>query len=88
MSMIAALKAAQVVDLAAQVIAIELLAGCQAIDLLAPLTTSPPLGAVHRAVRGVVPHLDADRPPAPDIARIVTLIRDRTIERACGSQLR
>jgi histidine ammonia-lyase len=88
MSMSAALKAAQIVTLAEQVIAIELLAGCQAIDLLAPLTTSPPLAAVHRAVREVVPHLDADRPPAPDIAQIVTLIRSRTIERAVGSQLR
>jgi histidine ammonia-lyase len=88
MSMTAALKAAQIVELAAQIIAIELLAGCQAIDLLAPLTTSPPLAAVHRAVREVVPHLAADRPPAPDIAAIVTLIRSGTIARACGSQLR
>ena len=88
MSMIAALKAAQIVDLGTQVIAIELLAGCQAIDLLAPLTTSPPLAAVHRAVRDLVPHLVADRPPAPDIAAIVTLIRSGAIARATGSQLR
>ena len=88
MSMTAALKAAQVVDLATQVIAIELLAGCQAIDLLAPLTTSPPLAGVHRVVRDLVPHLVADRPPAPDIAAIVTLIRSGAIARATGSQLR
>jgi histidine ammonia-lyase len=88
MSMTAALKAAQAVDLAGQVIAIELLAACQALDLLAPLTTSPPLAAVQREVRAIVPTLDADRPPALDIARVVSLIRDRAIERACGSQVR
>jgi histidine ammonia-lyase len=88
MSMTAALKAAQAVDLAQQVIAIELLAACQALDLLAPLTTSPPLAAVQRAVRAIVPPLDVDRPPAPDITRIASLVRDGAIERACGSQVR
>jgi histidine ammonia-lyase len=33
------------------VMAIELLMACQAIDLLHPLTTTPPLQAVHDLVR-------------------------------------
>jgi histidine ammonia-lyase len=87
MSMGAALKAARAVELAEQVVAIELLSGCQALDLLAPLTTSPALSGVHRAVRARVPRLDADRPPSGDIAEIAGLLRIGAIERACGSEL-
>jgi histidine ammonia-lyase len=74
MSMAAALKAEQAVALARQVIAIELLCAAQAIDLLAPLTTSPALARVHEIIRTRVPALDADRPPAPDIVAIEGLI--------------
>ena len=74
MSMGAALKAAQALELAIRVVAIELLCACQAIDLLAPLTTSPRLARVHAHVRSVVPPLTVDRPPAPDIDAIVQLI--------------
>ncbi|HET9369315.1 MAG TPA: histidine ammonia-lyase [Vicinamibacterales bacterium] len=88
MSMGAALKADRIVALAIDIVAIEILAACQAIDLLAPLATSPPLAAVHAAVRSVVPTLDRDRPPAPDIDAIAALIRSGAIERACGSELR
>ena len=49
MSMAAALKADRAVDLARDVIAIELLCACQAIDLLDGLTTSVPLARVHDA---------------------------------------
>jgi histidine ammonia-lyase len=87
MSMGAALKSARVASLAAHVVAIEVLAGAQAIDLLAPLTTSLPLSAVHRAVRALVPMLERDRPPAPDIGRIVELIQEGELERASGLQL-
>ena len=45
MSMGAALKATQALELATRVIAIEILCACQAIDLLAPLTTAPALAA-------------------------------------------
>jgi histidine ammonia-lyase len=82
MSMGAALKAARALDLAEHVLAIELLAACQAIDLLAPLTTTEPLEAVRRAIRAEVPTLDRDRPPAPDIARIVSLVTSDTLTRA------
>jgi histidine ammonia-lyase len=87
MSMGAALKAARVVELATEVVAVEILAACQAVDLLAPLTTSPPLARVHAAVRARVPVLTADRPPAPDLTAIRDLIAGELLERACDLQL-
>jgi histidine ammonia-lyase len=84
MSMAAALKAARAVDLARLVVAVELLCACQAIDLLAPLSTSAPLARVHDLVRDRVPTLDADRPPSPDIHAIDAIIATGELERACG----
>jgi len=88
MSMGGALKAARVLELVTQVLSVELLAACQAIDLLAPLETSPPLAGVHRVIRAVVPTLGRDRPPAPDMASIARLIASGDLERACESELR
>jgi histidine ammonia-lyase len=87
MSMGAALKLAAVVDHATTVLAIELLAGAQALDLLAPLTSSAALEGVRRAIRTVVPTLERDRPPAPDIVAISGLISAGVIERACDLKL-
>jgi histidine ammonia-lyase len=87
MSMAAALKAVRVVELATRVLAIELLCGCQAIDLLAPLATSPPLTRVHACIRAHVPTLDDDRPPAPDIETIATLIAIGELDRACAMKV-
>jgi histidine ammonia-lyase len=88
MSMGAALKASRLVDLATRVVAIELIAAAQGLDLLAPLATSSPLQGVHRAVRADVPFLEVDRSPAPDIERVATLIEQGAIERAAGIELR
>jgi histidine ammonia-lyase len=84
MSMSAALKAERALTRAREVVAIELLCACQAIDLLAPLETSAPLARVHALVRSRVPALSADRPPSPDIAAIAALIASRELEDACG----
>jgi histidine ammonia-lyase len=84
MSMGAALKAARAVTRAREVVAIEILCACQAIDLLAPLQTSPTLGNVHALVRSRVPSLDRDRPPAPDIDAIIALIASNELNDACG----
>ena len=84
MSMGAALKLARAVDLTRHVLAIEILAACQGLDLLAPLTSSAPLEGVRRAVRAVVPTLTVDRSPAPDIARIAELIERGALEAATG----
>ena len=84
MSMTAALKAGRAIARAREVIAIEILCACQAIDLLAPLATSPALEKVHALVRSRVPALDDDRSPAPDIAAITKLIETNDLENACG----
>ena len=88
MSMGAALKAAQALELAIRVVAIELLCACQAIDLLAPLTTSPRLARVHAHVRNVVPALTADRPPAPDIDAIVQLIASGSLFASIAAEVK
>jgi histidine ammonia-lyase len=84
MSMTAALKAETSVSRAREVIAIEILCACQAIDLLAPLASSPALQRVHHLVRSRVPMLDDDRPPAPDVVAITELIASNALEDACG----
>jgi histidine ammonia-lyase len=88
MSMGAALKAARAVALARDVISIELLCACQAIDLLAPLVTSPPLARVHARVRNIVPMLGADRPPSPDIAAIGAALASGEVEHACAMDVK
>jgi len=85
MSMTAALKAATSVARAREVVAIEILCACQAIDLLAPLKTSAALQQAHAIVRSRVRTLDRDRAPAPDIAAIAELIATSELENACDA---
>lgn len=84
MSMGAALKAERVLDLARTVLAIELLCACQAIDLRAPLVSTPMLMAAHATVRTQVPTLVDDRPPAPDIVVVTRAITSGALERSVG----
>jgi histidine ammonia-lyase len=88
MSMGAALKAERALQLAARVIAIEILLACQAIDLLAPLATSTALAPVHARVRSDVPTLTDDRPPSRDIESIAKLITAGSLERACAIEVK
>ena len=88
MSMAAALKAERALELATRVVAIELLLACQAIDLLAPLATSPALAPVHARVRSEVPMLADDRPPSSDIETIAKLIARGAIERSCAMDVK
>jgi histidine ammonia-lyase len=88
MSMAAALKATRALDLARQVIAIEVLCACQAIDLLAPLTSSTPLMRVHETIRARVPTLERDRPPSPDISQITAMIETGDLERALALKVK
>ncbi|MGQ0733950.1 MAG: histidine ammonia-lyase [Acidobacteriota bacterium] len=85
MSMAAALKAERAAALAVHVLAVEILCACQAIDLLAPLVSSPPLMRVHAAVRDRVPTLAEDRSPAPDLDRIAEAIAAGILEYATGA---
>jgi histidine ammonia-lyase len=88
MSMGASLKVARVLELAARVVAVEVLCACQAIDLLAPLTTSRALQQVHARVRSIVPPLAGDRPPAPDIEAISMLIVAGSLDSSCDVEVK
>lgn len=74
MGMGAALKLGRVVDNVRTVLAIELLAAAQGVDLLRPLASSPPLEALHAAVRRRVARWEDDREMAPDLAAAVDLV--------------
>jgi histidine ammonia-lyase len=88
MSMTAALKAQRAIERTREVVAIEILCACQAIDLLAPLATSPMLENVRDLVRSRVPTLVDDRSPAPDIVAIAELIATSALEDACGARVK
>jgi histidine ammonia-lyase len=68
MGMGAALKLGQVVTNVRRILAIELLAAAQGIDLLRPLRSSSPLEELHAALRRRVARWDEDREMAPDLA--------------------
>lgn len=75
----AARKALQVVENVENVIAIELLAACQAIEFLRPLKTTKPLELVYGVVREVVAPWTCDRFMAPDIDAATKLLKDNKI---------
>jgi histidine ammonia-lyase len=74
MSPIAARKFASVVDNVAIVLGIELMAACQALDLLRPLKSSVMLEAAKRELRRQIKTWDRDRYLAPDIAKARELV--------------
>jgi histidine ammonia-lyase len=84
MSMHGAIKAERALQLAINVIAVEILCACQAIDLRAPLRSSDVLMNAHKTVRDRVPTLANDRSPAPDLDAIADLIRSGKLEYATG----
>jgi histidine ammonia-lyase len=71
----AGLKALQVLENAEHVLAIELLAGAQAIEFLAPLLPGEGVRAAHDFVRSLSPRLEEDRPLSVDIERVAGAIR-------------
>lgn len=68
MGMWAAIKCRRVAANTLRVLAIELLAAAQGIDLLRPLTTSEPLERLHALVRARVPRWSEDREMGRDLA--------------------
>lgn len=82
MGTIAARKCRSVVENAETVVAIELLCGCQALDLLTRGEPGRGTGAAYRTVRKAVPRLDRDRVLANDIEAVAALLRSGAVERA------
>ncbi|MBI4538701.1 MAG: histidine ammonia-lyase [Gemmatimonadetes bacterium] len=72
----AAMKGLRALDLLEYVVAFELVAATQALEFLKPLRPGRGVEAACRAVREQVAPLDADRPPARDVERIVGLVRN------------
>lgn len=79
MGMGAALRLEPLLANLRNILAIELLAACQGLDLLAPLQTGPEARKAYDIVRALSPRLDADRSLAPDIARVAAAIATGTL---------
>lgn len=87
MATFAARRLLEMADNTAGIVAIELLAACQGIDLRRPLTTSKPLAEAMALVRASVPRYDKDRYFAPDIASARRLIVEGAFNRFAGEGL-
>jgi histidine ammonia-lyase len=74
MGMAAALKLRPLLTNLSAILAIELLAACQAIDLLAPLRPGRLAGKAQAVLRAVSKPLTKDRPLHKDIARVARLV--------------
>ncbi|TMH65097.1 MAG: histidine ammonia-lyase [Betaproteobacteria bacterium] len=70
----AALRLAPMAGNAAAIVAVELLAAAQGVELRAPLATSPRLQTALQLIRGVAAFWDRDRAFAPDLARARALV--------------
>jgi histidine ammonia-lyase len=74
MATFAARKLSDLCGNTAIILAIELLAAAQGVDLRAPLVTSERLQRVMREIRSRVPHYDIDHYLAPDIAAMTDAV--------------
>lgn len=82
MATFAARKLGDIAENTAHILAIELLAAAQGVDLRAPNHTSAALEGVMGIVRSIVPHYELDRYFAPDIAAITKLVREGAVAAA------
>lgn len=79
MGVTSANKLSKVVQNLYEIVSIELLLGAQALDM-SEAKPSESIGKIHSLLRGIVPHLDADRPPYRDIS----VIRDSLLSGELG----
>ena len=75
----AARKAMEIIKNAENVLAIELLCACQALELRKPLEPSPVTGKILELVREHIPYLNSDRYMHPDIITAQKLITEKKI---------
>jgi histidine ammonia-lyase len=83
----AALKAWQVLANSERAVAIELLAGAQGVEFLAPLEPGKGARAAHDAIRSISPRLGDDRPLAPDIEAVAAAIQDGSLVAAVEAEV-
>jgi histidine ammonia-lyase len=75
MGMTSALKLRSIVDLAENLVAIELLAGAEGLEHRRPLKAGAGVERAFAAIRKIAPALTQDRPLSGDIARVAEAIR-------------
>jgi histidine ammonia-lyase len=85
MGMHAALKGSQILRNTETILAIELLASCQGVELRRPLGTSPALEAVIQAFRKAVSSLTEDRVLSPDVDAAKAFIKDEKLIEAVSN---
>jgi histidine ammonia-lyase len=83
----AGLKALQVLDNAERTLAIELLAGTQAVEFLAPLKPGAGVRAVHDLIRSLSDRLVEDRSLSGDVERVAEAIRSRVVLAAAEEEI-
>jgi len=83
----AGLKAWQVLANAERALAIELLAGAQAVEFLAPLEPGYGVRATHAFVRSLSPRLDDDRSLSRDIELVAGAVRDGSLVAAVEAEV-
>ena len=83
----AALRLAPMAGNVAAIVAVELLAAAQGVELRAPLQTSPRLQFALQRIRGEAAFWDRDRAFAPDLARMRSLVEQGAFEPMIGAVL-
>ena len=88
MGMTTALKTQQIIDNAQAVLAIELMAGAQAVDFRKPIKPGKGVQAAARIIRKYVDHLEEDRPLYDDINKLKEVVESgeilEAVEKAIG----
>lgn len=79
MGMTTALKTRQIIDNAQAVLAIELMAGAQAVDFRKPHRPGKGTAAAHEVIRKHVAHLEEDRPLYNDINKLKEVVESGEI---------
>lgn len=69
------------------VLAIEILSACQALEFLRPLKSTKPIEAVYALIRSHVPALEEDRYMSPDMNKVADLIKSGEIWRVALAAL-
>ncbi|TET47459.1 aromatic amino acid lyase [candidate division TA06 bacterium] len=88
MGMTTAIKTKQIIENADAVVAIELMAGAQAVDLRKPLKPGKGVKVAYDVIRKYVEFLDEDRPLFNDVNRLTSVVRSgevlEEVEKAVG----